>query len=625
MPDPSLSLDELKRVLIRLLSEPGQVPADWEPAATTYDLPRFHGGDAFIDRFTKAARQILDGADPVQALAACGLPYDYARLGHPWASVYELYLQRVTGAARVVSFASRTKAFLAPLEVPGRTGAARVISRGRVPVSERSRALWRRREVTFHEDWTGPLPAAEPGMLTLFVADTAPEHTLLDEIDADAVACPVQDGGVLLIRRESRFDPKKLQLIRKRTVAALLAHSARQELLRGIGRPPLPVPTATEAECLTALQAVLPGVHGAAFFCTGLAAEAAVFEAAAAEVSRGEPVPLFYAENGYGGTGQLIQEVLDANRVLAATPLPVMDAGGQTLVDHVLARLEQGEGGPAVVFVETPTNPQLQMHDFERLMGGLRAYRDRTGHTVPVLVDTTMAPLYPLFARDFARGWPFLIVKSGSKYFTRGKATLGVVIAGENPIAQAILEGTVANGRDADSFAKPVQRHALREGLSDLRPRMEQISANTLELARALEGQLAERGHDLLLYAMTPEQLEEADLHSGVLSFYLPPAPTTHGDLVDEFVDELLQQPPELIRNRVSYGQSKGGGQLDPFYVINPEESTQGALSAAVKEAQKRDGVQICRISVPQHADLQALLRATERFFDRVYGPPARR
>jgi cystathionine beta-lyase/cystathionine gamma-synthase len=618
MSSSPLSLSDLRRLLTFLLEAPGRVPADWDPAATTYDLPRFHGGEAFVARFTAAGRQILDGAEPVATLAACGLPYDYARLGHPWSSVYELYLEALTGAARAVSFASRTKAFLAPLEVPGRTGPARLISRGRIPLSEASRARWDRRQITFHDDWTGPLPEPEPGMSTLFIAKTPPEDTDLAAIQADAVACPVTDGGVLLLRREDRFDPDGLQLIRKRTVAALLAHTARAELMRLLGLPVPPAPTSTEAACEAALKQVLPEVQGAAFFCTGLAAEAAVFEAAAARVSRGEPVPLFYAENGYGGTGQLIQEVLDANRVLAATPLPVMDAGGQTLVDHVLARLD-GMSGPAVVFVETPTNPQLQVHDFPRLARGLKGYRDRTGHTVPVLVDTTMAPLYPLFALDFARGWPFLVVKSGSKYFTRGKATLGVVMAGPDPLARDILEGTRAFGRDADSFAKPVQLHALHEGLSDLRPRMEQISANTLRLAEGLRQQLAARGHDLLLYAMTPEQLR-ADLHCGIVSFYLPPAPTTHADLVDEFVDELLQTAPGLVKNRVSYGQSRGGGQPDPFYVINPEESTQGALSAEVKEAQKRDGVQICRISVPQHADVEGLLAATGRFVERVYG-----
>jgi len=618
----TLSLDDLRTLLRSLLSEPGMVPEDWEPAATTYDLPRFCGEDEFLDRFHVAARQILSGHDAPSALAACGIPYDYARLGSPFSTVYELYLRALTGAERVVSFASRTKAFLAPLEVVGRTLPARVYCRGRLPMSDDTRAMWGRRQVEFYEDWQGPLPEDDPGILTLFVADTAPEETPLADLSADAVSCPVPDGGVLLIRRGDRFDAKAIQLIRKRTVAAVLAVTAKAELTRLVGLDVPTYPSATEAECDAALAASLPAVQGAAYFCTGLAAEAAVFGAAADLVAAGEPARLFYAENGYGGTGQLIHDILSADGVITACPLPVMGAGGETFVDHVIANLEGSPIGPAVVFVETPTNPELQLHDFARLVDGLKRHHARTGHQIPVLVDTTMAPLYPLFEQDFALDWPFLIVKSGSKYITRGKATLGLVMAGGHPLAQRILEATRARGREADSFAKPYQLRALVDGVSDLKPRMAQISANTQQLAGQLRQQLAQRGHDLTLYTMSQAQLD-GGLHSGVLSFYLPAAPTTYPDLVDEFVAWLLEHAPGLVKNRVSYGQSRGGGQPDPFYVINPEESTQGALSAEVKEAQKRGGVQICRISVPQHADVAGLVRAMSGFFDHAYGAPS--
>ena len=614
-----LSLDELQRVLKTLLAEAGKVPEDWEPPATTYDLPRFCGEDEFLERFQVAAREVLAGAEPQAALFACGQPYDYARLGTPFSTIYELYVKTLTGADRVVSFASRTKAFLAPLEVPGRTQPARVYCRGPLPISDNTRALWRRRDVEFHEGWTGPLPADDPSTLTLFVADTAPEDTPLDELSADAVSCPVTDGGVLLIRRGERFDAKGIQLIRKRTVAALLAISSKNELTRLVGLNVPASPAATDAECDAALAKSLPAVQGAAYFCTGLAAEAAVFGAAAELVSTGEPVPLFYAENGYGGTGQLIHDILSADGVIAATPLKVLGSDGDTFVDHVIAQLEASSGGPAVVFVETPTNPELQVHDFARLVDGLKRYQARTGQQIPVLVDTTMAPLYPLFELEFARDWPFLIVKSGSKYITRGKATMGLVLAGGHPLAQSILETTRAKGREADSFAKPYQLRALVEGVGDLRPRMATISANTEQLAEQLHAQMTKRGHNITLYTMSPEE-RASGLHSGVLSFYLPPAPTTYPDLVDEFVAYLLEHAPGLVKNRVSYGQSKGNGQRDPFYVINPEESTQGALSAEVKEAQKRGGVQICRISVPEHADVAGLVAVMSGFFDHAYG-----
>lgn len=617
-----LSLEELQRLLKMLLSTPDQVPDDWHPAATTYDIPRFHGNAEFIERFESAGRQILAGADAKQTLAGCGIPYDYARLGTPWASVYELYMKKLTGAARVVSFASRTKAFLAPLEVPGRTQPARIYCRGQLPLSDESRNTLRRQRVALYEDWQGPLPQEGPAILTLFVTDTAPEDTDLDELPADAVCCPVTDGGVMLIRNDDSFDAKAIQLIRKRTVAALLAVSARAELTRLVGLEAPDTPSATDAECDAAIAKVLPGVEGAAYFCTGLAAEAAVFTAAAETVSATEPAPLFYAENGYGGTGQLIHDILSADGPLTACPLPVMGANGETLVDHILAKLDNEDAGPGVVFLETPTNPELQIHDFAKLVTGLKKHHDRTGHQVPVLIDTTMAPLYPLFEKSFAQNWPFLIVKSGSKYITRGKATMGLVLAGAHPLAQRILEATRERGEQADSFAKPYQLAALVNGVGDLPTRMPRISANTQKLVAALLDQMSSRGHDITLYTMSQEQLD-AGLHSGVLSFYLPAAPTTYPDLVDEFVAYLLEHAPGLVKNRVSYGQSTGNGQPDPFYVINPEESTQGALSAEVKEAQKRGGVQICRISVPEHADIDALVAVMSGFFDKAYGKPA--
>ncbi len=620
MSSSALDRESLTSLIRFMLEEPGRVPDDWAPQVTTYDLTRFHGHDGFIARFEAAATEILAGADPVPALASAGLPYDYARLGTPWTSVYERFIQEITGAARVVAFASRTKAFLAPLEVPGRTGAARVICRGRLPVSDRLRASWASRDVSFHEDWTGELPPDDPDLLTLFVTDVPPEDLVLNDLSADAVVCPVTDGGVLLVRRADRFDPVGIQLIRKRTVAALLAITAMVELTRLVGLDAPTVPTATDAECDAAMAANLTGVTRGAYFCTGLAAEAAVFTAAADLVSDGEAVPLFYAENGYGGTGQLIHDILSADGVVKASPLRVLGVDGGTLVDRVLEQLDGPLDGPAVVFVETPTNPELQVHDFPRLLDGLKRYQARTGHQIPVLVDTTMAPLYPLFDNDWVEGWPFLIVKSGSKYITRGKATLGLVLAGDHPVAQQILEGTVAHGRDADSFAKGFQRRALVDGVADLRTRMPTIAENTRALADRILDALARRDHpDVLLYTMTREQIARG-LHSGLISFYLPAAATDFPDLCDAFVAWLLEHAPKgLVKNRVSYGQSSGGAR-DPFYVINPEESTQGALSAEVKEAQKRGGVQICRISVPARADIDALMPAVEGFFDATYG-----
>jgi cystathionine beta-lyase/cystathionine gamma-synthase len=622
----SLSAGELERIFQRILGQDGALPEDWEAEATTYDLPRFHSEAEFLDRFERAGRQILeqDIQDPSRLralLADCGHPYDYARLGHPLSTVYELYLQALTGAERAVSFASRTKAFLAPIEArqPHAPGPVRLYAAGRLPLSEARQAALRTQQVEIQEDWTGPLPEPMPGTLTLYASGEPPETIALGQIQADAVSCPVEEGGVLLVRQAEGLDPKAIQLIRKRTVAALLAANAKTELQRLVGLPVPPAPPAArEADCDELLRAIFPQMRASAYFCTGLAAEAAVFSATAAVLAPASRVTLFYAENGYGGTGQLITEILARDGLITPAPLPVL-AENVTLVERVIESLPSLQGGPACVFLETPSNPELQVHDFARLMAALQAYQTQTGHQIPVLVDTTLAPLYPLFAQEFARDWPFLIVKSGSKYLTKGKATLGLALCADNVLARRILDAARDYGRDADSFAKSSQLRALMQGLADLEPRMARIADHTRQLARQIQEQLRLRGQDVTLYSMSEEQLD-AGLASGILSFYLPPASTRHQDLVDEFVEYLLTHAPELVKNRVSYGQSSGGGLPDRFYVINPQESTQGSLPEAVKAAQKRNNVQICRISVPEHADVGGLVRVMSGFFDKKYG-----
>jgi cystathionine beta-lyase/cystathionine gamma-synthase len=637
-PLPQAFARRLLTVLPQLFAA-GALPDDWTPQATTYDLPRFQTEAAFIERFVAVVAELAetprDAAAVNALLASCGHPADYARLGQPLSTVYELLVQAESGAVRALSFASRTKPFLAIAEAyangrPARM--VRIVTPGTLPLSDEKKRALRVASVELHEgvsaEAAGQLPPATDGSLTVFVCDAPGLPTdvpaLADQTKADAIVFEVSGGGggVVLLLNDS-IDPKAIQLVRKRTAAALLAVDAKAELARAAKLPTDERAEATPATCEALLQGLFPEVRASATFCTGLAGEAAVFSATARALQKTGPVPLFYAENGYGGTCQLIAELLSRDGVVDPRPLAVLgqDASGNpvTLVDRMLAALDGLGGGPAFLFLETPTNPELQVHDFPRLFAGLRAYEAKHGVQIPVLADTTLAPLYPLLSQPFAKDWPCVIVKSGSKYFTKGKATLGVAFGGEHPVSRAIIEGALAYGRDADTAAKPTQLAALAEGLRDLPARVATIANHTTALAQGLRDALAPYGRELVMYTVTPEQIGQG-LASGVLSFYLPKAPTTHADLVDEFVDELLREAPSLVKNRVSYGQSIGSGRPDVFYVINPEESTQGALSAEVKAAQKRDNVQICRISVPEHADVPGLLRVIAGFFARKYG-----
>jgi len=620
---PASRLSLLREVLPRLLAQPGALPDDWDVQATTYDIPRFHSEATFAERFYAAAAQaVAEGITAPERLrallATCGLPYDYARLGQPLSTLYEMLLEAQSGAAHALSFASRTKPYLSVVEAA--LGPTRLYAEGELPLSDEARARLRLQGAALHERWRGPIPEAASGVITVYVSG-GPFAGSLPDVNADGYCFPADEGGALLLRASWPIDPAAIRVIRKRTAGALLAPNARTELERALGLPATPIAGASAADCDALLRGLFPEVTDALYFCTGLAAEAAVFSAVADALG---PLTLFYAQNGYGGTGQLIAEILPRGGRLKPAPLPVLDRDAQgrtvTLVDRVVQALPALAGGAAAVFLEMPTNPELQVHDLPRLVDALRAYRERHGVTVPVMVDTTLAPLFPLLAQEHAQGWPFVCVKSGSKYFTRGRATLGVAFCGDDPTAREILARARAYGRDADTLARPSQLAATLGGLTGLRPRLERVARKTRALAEGIERALRARGRDVTLYCVSERDVA-AGLATGLLSFYLPPAPTTAADLVDEFVDHLLAHAPGLVKNRVSYGQFAGAERPDYVYVINPQESTQGALSAETKAAQKKDNVQICRISVSEGADLDALLRVMEGFFDLKYGP----
>lgn len=625
---PSPRLSVLREVLPRLLGTPGALPDDWDVQATTYDLTRFHSEATFAERFYAAAETIL--AEKVEAperlrelLATCGLPYDYARLGQPLSTLYEMLVEAETGVAHAISFASRTKTFLSVVD--STNGPARVFASGTLPLSAGYKTRLRARGVELHENHQGEIPEgpSDGKAITVFVTD-GPLTPDLTTKEADAVCFSTFEGGMLLLL-SPRVEANAVRVLRKRTAGALLASSAWVELRRAVGLS-LPEPsTTTPEDCNALLRELFPEVRDALYFCTGLAAEAAVFEAVAEELGAdAAPVTIFYAQNGYGGTGQLLGDILPKGGGIRPAPLPVLDrdATGRTvtLIERVIAELPALAGKPACLFLEMPTNPELQLHDFPSLMKALQAYRAQHGVTIPVLVDTTLAPLYPLFSQSFAKDWPFLCVKSGSKYFTRGKATLGVAFTAENPLAASIMRRARVYGEDMDTFARPMQLSAALGGLAGLGPRLERVAKKTRDLASRIEAELEARGKEVTLYHVSEEGMAQG-LATGLLSFYLPPAPTTAADLVDEFVDYLLAHGPSLVKNRVSYGQYAGEGRSDYVYVINPQESTQGSLSAATKAAQKKDNVQICRISVSEGADLDALVGIMSGFFDRKYGP----
>jgi len=614
-----------------IFSNPEMIPEDWASEATTYDLNRHSSEKDFVQKFLNTAQHVMgqhikDAPIILRYLINCGHPYDYARLGQVLSTLYELLIQKLTQVDHVVSFASKTKPFLALIESSKNLQHFKLYSDAALPLSEKRKEKLIQNNVQIFEHWTDKIPDSKPDDYSIFVSISEFSEELL-QINADAITFSLEQGGVLLLNTSKGIDVAKIQVIRKRTISALLAVDSKLEIenLLGISNTHSIQNTRDlKAQCDQLMQNIYPALHGKPlYFCTGLAAEAAIFAASANVCGEGEPVRLYYAQNGYGGTGQLISEILPQESPVNPCPLKVLGTDEQgnikTIVDYCLEDLKNTRPQKSMIFLETPTNPELQTHDFKAFIQALKNYHAEHGIQIPVIVDTTMAPLNPLLEQEFAKDWPFVVVKSGSKYYTKGKATLGVAFSVNHPMSQEIMRQAKEFGFYADSFAKVSQLEALNAGLQDLKARMNKIAQNTAQITAHMRKVMTHITQEFTCYSMTPEQVEKG-FFSGIISFYLPPIPPERNiaSVVDKFVWMMLANAPDLIRNRVSYGQSSGKDH-DFIYIINPEESTQGALSKEVKEAQKKDNVQICRISVPEKLDVNAFNQAFSKAIEEIY------
>lgn len=136
--------------------------------------------------------------------------------------------------------------------------------------------------------------------------------------------------------------------------------------------------------------ASLEGAEMAWAFCSGMAAEAALF---LAHGRKG----IICLGDAYGGTLELI-----------SSQLPLLGIPGHFLLSHELARLDDLlSKGAGLVFLETPTNPTLEIFDIHAIAKMAHA------HGALVAVDNTFAS--PVNQNPLALGADF-VVHSCTKY-----------------------------------------------------------------------------------------------------------------------------------------------------------------------------------------------------------------
>lgn len=199
-------------------------------------------------------------------------------------------------------------------------------------------------------------------------------------------------------------------------------------------------------------------------YASGMAAAAAVLELLEADSH------VIAGNDLYGGTIRLLETVRSRNAGLE-----------HSLVDlHDEAALEAAlKPNSRLLWIESPSNPQLRIHDIARLA---RWGRSRGLITV---VDNTFAT--PMLQQPLELGAD-LVVHSATKYLNGHSDILGgLVIAGRAPHQVELAERLAYLQMAVGAVSSPFDSFLALRGVRTLALRMERHSANALSLARWLE------------------------------------------------------------------------------------------------------------------------------------------
>ena len=233
---------------------------------------------------------------------------------------------------------------------------------------------------------------------------------------------------------------------------------------RGVGRPNefeysrSGNPTRRTLEtCLAALEG---GTAGFAF-ATGLAAETTVL------MMFGAGSRIVVHSDLYGGTYRLLQKVL-ADKGVTAVYVDLRDAAATETALRA---------GANAVWIESPTNPMMNLVDLEAVAALARRYGALT------ICDNTFAS--PYFQRPLELGVD-IVVHSTTKYINGHSDVVGgAAIVKDQALAEKI--GFLQNAMG--TCAGPQDCYLVLRGVKTLALRMEEHNRNALGLARWLAGQ----------------------------------------------------------------------------------------------------------------------------------------
>jgi cystathionine beta-lyase len=217
---------------------------------------------------------------------------------------------------------------------------------------------------------------------------------------------------------------------------------------------------------LAALEGGADGSATAHAFASGMAAETTLMLSL---VKAGDHV--LVSRNTYGGTYRLFSKILENFGVTFA------------YVDTTNAKALRTAVTPAtrMLFVETPTNPTMEISDLMALAALAKSESGRIGAKIRVVVDNTFAT--PFFQRPLALGCD-VVVHSTTKYLNGHSDSVGGAVICADPEDGAKI-GFTQNA--AGAILSPFDSFLVSRGIKTLPVRMRAHDAN----GRAVAGWLA--------------------------------------------------------------------------------------------------------------------------------------
>lgn len=208
-----------------------------------------------------------------------------------------------------------------------------------------------------------------------------------------------------------------------------------------------------------ALEETLAGLEGAEAawaFCSGMAAETALF------LTHGRD-GIVCIGDAYGGTLELL-----------GAQIPLLGINTHLILGNELERLDELlAGGARLVFFETPTNPTLELLDIRAIAAKAHA------HGARVAVDNTFAS--PVNQRPLELGADF-VVHSATKYLGgHSDLTAGAIMG-----AKELLLPIWSWRKNLGSMIAPETASLLSRSLRTLVVRVQRQNASALTVAEAM-------------------------------------------------------------------------------------------------------------------------------------------